>query len=1221
MASAQSPPKARAKPCARTREVEELFEQRELQQAEERATKLRPARMGHSCARRLLRCKALIAKEFGEFGVAADHLEAAIQRRGDGDPWLVAELAICEHRYSTQVDDDAFARKAAGLAPREPGAARQAKDKRAIRADLDRRLKDPDLTEAAQAATCWALGVILSGPDADDGPDRDEIERSGELLHRALTTSGRDERVLVALARWHWVDARFADTDPAGAVENALAHIAEFEGGAVSKELRAAVAYYQGRILLVNHDFAMAAEKFEGVLEIDPGHQAGLAWAAYSDRMLHGNEAPERVLERIDGLIGAGTAGRPAPVFDRALVAELETERGVLLAHKDPRAAGEAFRRALRTRPRMTFAQRRLVRAIAASGRAGDAVDEGEKWIGFNRELGSLSAELLADVAVVYTEVAAFEEAIGLLDEAERLAPTYAFTYAARCGARRQQAERDGPELLELARREATHHLATVRDVSPRHHRAGLECELGAVLCMLGEYAEAMRHFRSATVGTVGIVRDAALAGVVDVHRLSRRFTDAVAVVEDAEETPGAATLMSAGWVYAELGRFPEAYACHTEALELDPPSPQAVIAMARTLRVLGRPTQAAKVLEENAVPEHRRGFLLNDRGWVALELGRPREAREHFRAALKQYPFREAAWRGLVAAAGKLRVPWNEIETLLEQSREKLGDRPNVLAEAAFAALRRGDVVEAHALLARAEELAGDQPGIGLRVNAANELIDAAALPEAARLVDWLEHHAAGDPHTMLLRARLHTALGDLERASAAYSEAGEAWPDSCRVLLGRASVEYARGDLSASEETIRRALGSDAEHTAAREMLAWALMAMHDAREGAVVDSDGLEEAARACDAIRRVEPTRTGALECLAAIAASSGQLAAAKVYLLEAERHGDEHPDAACNRAVLYHRLGLLEEAMATVKPVLAERPAPRARVLLGLCCLELKRPEAVDHLRLAFRQDSRDGFALLALAMALAEAGRDDEALAALTQGMRTVPVIEHAPLLLARARIIYEQAIGLDGHERDALLDEALLDVGKAEAVARRSKGLAGSSQRVHAADLHYHRGVILYRRGRRRAARQAFTRATRADEHHAEAKRALALIPRGSEPGEARTARRWGNALAATAAVLMVGTLVLAVAQADWHPTDLEWTPAAWVVAGWLVAFVVGVSLPRLAGMELGRQVRITLTAPVVPEPSSGVSLHLRALAPLTAKFMAGPGGYVRSDLPSTSV
>ena len=181
------------------------------------------------------------------------------------------------------------------------------------------------------------------------------------------------------------------------------------------------------------------------------------------------------------------------------------------------------------------------------------------------------------------------------------------------------------------------------------------------------------------------------------------------------------------------------------------------------------------------------------------------------------------------------------------------------------------------------------------------------------------------------------------------------------------------------------------------------------------------------------------------------------------------------------------------------------------------------------------------------------------------------------------------------------LIDEALLDVCTAMRIAKRQ---------ADEAEVEYHRGVLLHARGSRKAAATAFEAAKRLNPGHTDARRASELISAAARDDPERVTRRWSIFLAVVAVVLIFGAVALALAKAEWDPAALDLVTLNWTVGLLLVLLIVAATLPRLTGMEFGKQVKLSLDAASPTEPMS-VTLSFRRLPPVPPRLMGGPSAY----------
>lgn len=216
------------------------------------------------------------------------------------------------------------------------------------------------------------------------------------------------------------------------------------------------------------------------------------------------------------------------------------------------------------------------------------------------------------------------------------------------------------------------------------------------------------------------------------------------------------------------------------------------------------------------------------------------------------------------------------------------------------------------------------------------------------------------------LLRGRSHMALGELDLANDAFSEAAALRPQDTAPLLGKAGVFLKRNDTDAAEATIKSAIELDATDPKAwlvkgtiahgRGELEAALAdyetvlslepqneAARLARLGALMDLSRDEEAKKAAKDYRDDSPQDARVAYLLAVLATRTGDVKEARQALEDAyailsplpEEALKAHAPSALLAGVVSFSLGKLEEAHARLQRYVATfGQSTAARKLLG-----------------------------------------------------------------------------------------------------------------------------------------------------------------------------------------------------------------------------------------------------------------------------------------------
>jgi tetratricopeptide (TPR) repeat protein len=212
-----------------------------------------------------------------------------------------------------------------------------------------------------------------------------------------------------------------------------------------------------------------------------------------------------------------------------------------------------------------------------------------------------------------------------------------------------------------------------------RHARTRIALERGRLRNSSGDLEEARFLFAEAFELAMGagdrwLAADAAhmaeIAAADDAERetWTERGLDAATSSPDPEDAYWAGPILNnLGWARYEAGRYPEAleaFRAALEARERDPDRPDEIeiarYAVGKTLRALGRPAQAAELLERATAWADGRDM---PDGWFHEELaedytavGRRKEAAEHAATALDLLPDQDPTFRDDAPRAERLR-------------------------------------------------------------------------------------------------------------------------------------------------------------------------------------------------------------------------------------------------------------------------------------------------------------------------------------------------------------------------------------------------------------------------------------------------------------------------------------------------------------------------------------------------------------------------------------
>jgi tetratricopeptide (TPR) repeat protein len=282
----------------------------------------------------------------------------------------------------------------------------------------------------------------------------------------------------------------------------------------------------------------------------------------------------------------------------------------------------------------------------------------------------------------------------------------------------------------------------------------------------------------------------------------------------------------------ADDGRYDEAAAAFSRALQLEATSLPARVGLAEACRRRGRYADAQRETAL-ALQQHPRAAAAHTQAALLLSLDRRYpEAVEHLRQALAEAPDHPTAGQQLAACLAFMGQPRQVI-----------------------AACRQGLRVDPfnptlHHLLAGAAAETGDLPGAVAHLHLALALKP--QWPEARRLL-----------------ALALTSLGRPDEAAVQYERMLQETPADPQLLYLYAGVLAAQGNPRAAVDRYRQALALQPDMVEALNDLAWIRAASSDAalREGA----EAVRLAERACELSQRREPVLLGTLAAAYAEAA--------------------------------------------------------------------------------------------------------------------------------------------------------------------------------------------------------------------------------------------------------------------------------------------------------------------------------------------------------------
>ena len=247
-------------------------------------------------------------------------------------------------------------------------------------------------------------------------------------------------------------------------------------------------------------------------------------------------------------------------------------------------------------------------------------------------------------------------------------------------------------------------------------------------------------------------------------------------------------------------------------------------------------------------------------------------------------------------------------------------------------------------------------------------------------------------------VRAGAYSQRGDLEAAGQFLTQGLAKFPDSPDLLVLAGDRELALGDVAAARAHARKALAAAPKDVQA--LLLAGRIAMIERR---------FAEADKHFDSVLAMRPQFQTALLAKAAIALDRGENDKAREILERAsETLGGSAPAITYYRAQMAFDAGKIDEAHKLLQSMGDTRDFLPATMLEGLVAARRGQPEqAIVKLR-HFLERGEDGRARMALALALAEVGADDDALATirpLADAANATPQVLDAAAQLADAPV------------------------------------------------------------------------------------------------------------------------------------------------------------------------------------------------------------------------
>jgi Flp pilus assembly protein TadD len=454
------------------------------------------------------------------------------------------------------------------------------------------------------------------------------------------------------------------------------------------------------------------------------------------------------------------------------------------------------------------------------------------------------------------------------------------------------------------------------------------------------------------------------------------------------ESEPQPRLFLNLGFALVAQGRFDEAMAQYSEALRLDPDSPETHNNLGNALASLGRINEALAQYSEalRLKPDYLEAHV--DLGITLALQGRIDEAMAQYSEALRIKPDDPEAHLNLgLALAGQ-----GKIGEAIAQYSEALRikpDYPEAHLDLGLALASQGRISEATAQYSEAQRIEPDYPeahfNLGLALAAQGRVDEAIAQYfEALRLKpDYPEAHN-----------NLGLALagqGRIDEAMAEYLEALRLKPEDPKAHLNLGAALAAQGRIGEALAQYSEALRLKPDDPVAHLNLGRALAAQGRIGEALAQYSEAL-----------RLKPDDPVAHLNLGRALAAQGRIAEAMAQYSEALRRKPDYPEAHNNLGAALAAQGRIGEAMAQFSRALRSKPDyPEAHNNLGAALARQGRiGEAMAQFSEALRSRPDYPEAHFNLGLALAGQGRIDAATAQCSEALRLKPDYPQARRLL-----------------------------------------------------------------------------------------------------------------------------------------------------------------------------------------------------------------------------
>jgi tetratricopeptide (TPR) repeat protein len=1151
------------------------------------------------------------------------------------------------------------------------------------RANASERLDERDLLKSAietkrascvdpagRAALLWLEAEIFTGLRLDDRVTDGDLVTAEELLEQARNLVPDSTWPLPEIARV----VRFRagrDEDHTAAMTGAWQRLEMLEmlEGSVDPEHEGPIAaplrdpepglvYERGRLALLDRKWQKAAAAFTDISE--PSHQHARVWRIYALRLQFSSSGT--LLVEIDRLLGPGLSrkdvatgrvrGEPryADPYPRVcrpeLVAMLLAERAAILESTDAEQALHNYLLALELRPAMLFAKRGRLRCLDASGARADAEGLAQEFLEEAERPSTetapiVAAELLVEVGRHHLARYNLDDALECFRRAIEMLPNYGYAHERMLVARSMNDER------ERAVTEGKNALARSGGLRGEN---GVRVELANVLLELGRTDEALTTYDDLVDDETAAIRDRASAGGVHAYRYARDYAGAQSAIRRARKRErgdlGFRVWDAWGRLSCDIGDFSAGLRQFEHGLELRPRERALISGKARTLRLLGRPSQALAFLKDRRrVMGVFASEIDADHGWAELECGCPTGALAHFHRAHKRDRHDVLALRGIVVASSQHWAYGVPLAREIKRLRDLLGPQRyaagGLLTELGCRCAARGAFTDARALFDEADdESASTSQRITQLLAQGHTLIEAHALDDAASTLDVIEALEDGryrlEPNVRLLRAKWHLVHGETDTAAAIFAEIHRRYERSQLAIFGRAAAMSRQDDAAGAARSLEDLLArlqresgkvvvdpnrASNESVLAREILVrirLRLSADADARTrrngktDPALESGVDQQTRRGCKEILAVEPRSSQAYIALGVLAARRGEVKQARLDIAQAAAIAPTRAEPT--RELGWIALEANDHDAAEIALEAAARLDPHdSRVHLLRGQLHLQRNEQIEAiriLRLAVALDPSSPDCAAALADALDREGDSEEALRILSDAQSRIPRRDTLRLRLASARINHAAATGEKRHLRQRLLEEAAHEASCAAALARSL---------IDRAEVHYHKGVICHAQGSRKAAGRELKQCLKLDPDHFQARRAQAIIgSHQDDDGVDLHVRTWAGRLGWIGVALLFALLVDLILRAVFGTRFIPEGMVGGVGIAAMASLAGAALLPRLTSLNVRGVGSLTVTPSLEDGAKPATEIPFGRL-PLST--LSGPGtGQLSPITPDTA-